>query len=226
MLTLQVSLDARDVDLEFVLVRARNTLATISEVVVASHIQDVGEDVVGLNDKVTDHDISIGAGELNVRNWDVADGIDDVGNDDVSKILEKMGLEFWLAVTVVAEIVEEPVHGLGKRLVVRVLVELLTEELELLNDTIGVIPVALAQEEVALVVKLVVLLGGLVLEDEALLLQALANVGVEVLEETSELGVFVGVTVDLVDRVEEIIHGSAVGEALKHDLHIGQRKPT
>jgi hypothetical protein len=62
------------------------------------------------------------------------------------------------------------------------------------------------------------LLGSLILHNEALLAQALADIGVNVLEPTTQLGVLVSITVDVVQRLEEVRQGGVVGKALDESL--------
>lgn len=55
-----------------------------------------------------------------------------------------------------------------------------------------------------------------------MLLQTTADEGVELLEPVLELRIAVGITVDLVDRIEKVIEGGVVGEALDNGLYICQ----
>lgn len=56
---------------------------------------------------------------------------------------------------------------------------------------------------------------GLLLHDEARLLEDLANIGVELGEPLPEFGVFARVLVDLVDGIDDGLEGSAVGETFE-----------
>lgn len=67
-------------------------------------------------------------------------------------------------------------------------------------------------------VKLVPLLIRLVLENVALLLEATADECIEFSEEALEFRVLVGVSVDLVDGIEEVVERSVVGESLQKGL--------
>lgn len=133
-----------------------------------------------------------------------------------------MGLEGGLAVLIVAKIKEELVDRLSELPVLLVGIELLADELELVRNAVGVAAVTTAQELVTLVVDLVPLLGGTILQDVTLLLQALADVLVEVPEPALELGILIGILVDLVDRIDKVVGGGAVGEALEECLDVGQ----
>ena len=150
-------------------------LAAPAEVVVATKLHHVGQQVVALDDKVLDHHIDHGVRHLNTRDRDVADVLEDTGDDDVAEILEQVLLEDNLAVSVAAEILEQLLDRVGKSLVLRVLVELVGQELDLVKDLVGVGAVALADEVTALVVELVPLAVGLILHDEALLTQTFAG---------------------------------------------------
>lgn len=52
-----------------------------------------------------------------------------------------------------------------------------------------------------------------------MLLQTFADEGVELAEEALELWVVVGVAVDLVDRLEEVVEGGVVGESFQKGLY-------
>jgi hypothetical protein len=99
-------------------------------------------------------------------------------------------------------------------------IELLSEELELISNAVGVATVATAEQIMTVVVDTVPLFSGGVLHDESLLLKAPTDVGVELLEPVLEFGVTVRILVDLVDRIYQVIERSAVGETLKEGLHI------
>lgn len=225
-LTGQVGLDARNVNRELVLVATLHVLAAISEMVVAGDVHNVGQDVISLNDEVTDDNVNVSAGELNVGDGDVADALNDLGDDNIAKISEQVWLELRLAIFVLAQIREELVHGLCELLVERIIVKLVAEELDLIEKSVAVVLVAITEEEVALVVQFVPLFSGLIFHDETLLLQALANVGVEVFKEPSELWVLVGITVDGIDSVKQVIHGGVVGETFEDNLQVCQRWTT
>lgn len=137
-----------------------------------------------------------------------------------------MWLEGGLAIIISAQVLEQLVHGGSESLVLRVSVELLAQELELVNDAVGVVLVAVAEEEVAVVVQAVPLLGRLVLENVALLLKALAEELIGILEEALELWVAIGIGVDLVDGVDEVVERGAIGKAFQESLEVCQRGPT
>lgn len=134
-----------------------------------------------------------------------------------------MGLEGRCASLILAKIQEKLVQGVGESLVLRVSIELLAQELELVDDAISVRPVTLTEEEVALVVNLVPLICGSILHDEALLLQAPTNVSIQALEPVLQLRVLVRILVNGVDRIEEVVQRGAVREALDEGLEVCQR---
>lgn len=78
--------------------------------------------------------------------------------------------------------------------------------------------VAVLQQVAAVVVQVVPVAVAVLLHDVALLLQALADEGVDILEPALEFRVLLSVAVDGLERVEEVIQRRAVGEALKQDL--------
>ena len=214
----EIALDAGDRQHDLVLVAVLDLLATPAPVVVAAELEDVGSKVVTLNDKVLHDGIHHGVRVLNTRDGNVADVLEEGREDDISQVLDQVRLELGLAVGVVSEVVEELVHRLGESLVLRVVVKLLGEELNLVSDLVGVVPVAVAEQELALVVELVPLGVGVILDDVTLLLQAAADEPVHVGEPALELGVLLGIAVDLVDRVGEVVERGGVGETLEKSL--------
>jgi hypothetical protein len=188
----------------------------------ASNLQDVGHQVITLNHKILDDSIDHWVTVLNSGNWDVADALEGERKDDLGEILDQMRLEGWLAVLVVAKVVEELLHGVGKLLVQRILVELIRQELGLVNDAVSVVAVTVAKEEVATIIERVPLLGCLIFHDVALLLEAFSDIRINLLEPRLELGVLVGIAVDLVDGVEKILGRCAVGESFDQSLELGQ----
>lgn len=207
-------------DNKLVLIGALDILAAVTEVIVAGNIHNIGQDVISLDNEVTDDNISVSACELNIRDRDIANPLNNLGDDDIAKVSEQVWLERRLSILVGAQVLEQLVHGLPESLVERVIVEFVTKEFDLIENTVGVVLVAITQEEVALIVQLVPLFGGLILKNVALLLQALANVSVKMSEETLEFWVLVGITVDGVDRIKQIIHGCIVGETFENDLQV------
>jgi len=218
----KVALDARDGKHDLVLVLASDGLAAPAPVVVAAELHDVGSKVVTLEDEVLDDSVHHGVGVLDARNRDVADGLEETGEDNLGQILDEMRLELSLAVLILTEVEEELLDSITEGDVLSVLVELIDVELELIGNSVGVVAVAVTEEELALVVELVPLLGGRVLEDVALLLEALADVLVHVSEPALKLGITVGIAVDDVDGVEHVVQRGAVGEALDESLEVGQ----
>jgi hypothetical protein len=201
----QVALHARNRQHDLILVAVLDLLAAPAPVVVAAELENVRGKVVTLNDEVLNDDIHHVVGELDTGDGNVADVLKEGREDDISQVLDQVRLEGRLAVLIVAKVVEELVHRLGEGFVLRVLVELLANELELVDDSVGVIPVAVTEQELAVVVKLVPLGVGVILEDVALLLQAAANELVHVGEPALQLGILLSIAVDLVDGVGEVI---------------------
>ena len=219
---LQVHLDAGDSQHDLVLVLILDRLASPTEMVVAAELENVRRQVVTLNDQILNDSINHGIGILDARDGNVADILEEGWENDVAEVFDEVRLEFRLAVLVVTQVIEELIHCVGESAILRILVELVGEELCLVNDTIGVIAVTLAKKEVALVIKLVPLLVGVVLHYIALLFEATAKVGVNVFEPTAKLGVLISITVDLVYGVEPVVRRRAVGKALDEDLKVDQ----
>jgi hypothetical protein len=110
-----------------------------------------------------------------------------------SPYLEQMGLESGLSVLVIAKISEQLLHSQAELLVLWVLVELVGKELDLIDNTVGVVAVTVTEEEVSTVVELIPLVGSGILHDIALLLQDLSGISVNALEPVLELWVLVGI---------------------------------
>ncbi len=216
----QVALNARDSDATRVLLLVRDALAAPAHVVVGGKLDGVWHEVVGLDDQVLNNAVHHLVLILNAWNWNVSGVLEDSRKDNLANILKKVWLEGWLSVLVVTKVVEHLLARVAELSVQLILVELVVEELELINNAISVVAVTIAKEELAVVVNVVPLIGGSILEDVALLLQALADVSVGLLEPILELWVAIGVPVELVDGSKEVIKGGVVGEALNQRLEI------
>ena len=219
----EIHLDAGGGDHEAVVVLALDRLASHAPIVVTANFHSIGKEVVTLDDEILDDDIDHGVRSLNARDGDVAGILEDVGDNDLSQILDKMGLECRRAVLILAQVEEQLLGSTSESLVLRVLVELVGEELGLVEDAIGMISVPLAEEESTLVVDLVPFVVGLILQNVTLLLKALADVLVEALEPVLEFRVLVGIAVNLVECIEEVIEAGRVGEAFDESLEFCQR---
>lgn len=104
-----------------------------------------------------------------------------------------------------------------------VLVELISKELDFVDDTVGMVSVSFTEEELSLVVQLMPLLVGLILEDVSLLFQTFTDVLVNRLEPVPQFWVAVGIGVDVLDAVEEIFAACAIGKAFDQSLDFCQR---
>lgn len=204
-----------------VLVRSR--LTTPFEVVIIGDFKHIWHQVVTLNDQVLDDGIDHGVGDLDARDGHISGVLEDARNDHVDKVFHQVRLECGLSILVRAKIIEELVHGIGKGLILWVLVELVAHELELVHDAVGMVFVAVAEQEVPLVIEGIPLIGRLVLENVALFLEASADVLVHGFEPILQLWVLVGIAVQLIDGVEEVVRGSRVGKTLDESLEFCQR---
>jgi hypothetical protein len=100
----------------------------------------------------------------------------------------------------------------------------MAEKLDFVKDAVSMATVFVAKEEVALVVERVPaegksglqtcsyvyqsdipLIGGSILHNIALLLEALANVRVNLLEPAFKFRISVSITINLIDRIKEVI---------------------
>lgn len=221
---LQVHLDARDRHHDLVLVLVGDGLTTPAEVVIAAEFERIGCEVVALDNKVFNDGIDHRVAVLNTWYGNVANALENTRDDDLAKILDQMRLEDGLTVLVVAELGEEFLHGSSELLVHWILVELESEELDLIEHTVGVIAIALAQEEMTVVVELVPFLSGIVLHDEALFFQAFTDVAIDGFEPILKFRVFVGITVDGIDSIHHVVSRSVVGKALEESLDLCQQR--
>ncbi|KNB10096.1 hypothetical protein FOXG_20303 [Fusarium oxysporum f. sp. lycopersici 4287] len=216
----KIHLDASNLDLDGLMALVGDLLAAPSEVVLAGNLEDVGGKVVTLKDQVLDDSIDLGVGVLNSRNWDVGNVLKGGRDNDIPQVLKQMRLEDRLAILVVAKVLEQLLERLGKSMVLRVLVELVGKELDLIDNTVGVTAVFVAEEVSSLVVELIPLTSGLILEDVTLLKEASADVRVHSLEPVLELTVVISVAVNLADGLPKILSGGAVGESLNDSAEV------
>lgn len=150
--TPQITLDTRHSKHDLIFVLAGNLLASPAPVIVTAKFEDIGGKVVTLENEVFDNDIDHGVLELDTWDRDVANVLEESREDDVGQVLDQMGLELSVTVLVIAKVEEQLVDGLAECLVLRILIELVDIELGLVQNAVGVVPVPLAKEEVALVV--------------------------------------------------------------------------
>jgi hypothetical protein len=220
---LEIHLNARCSNHHLVLVLAGDLAAAEAIVVIVAELENVREQVVTLDDQVLNNGVDHWVGDFNTRDWHISSVLEDAWDDHVDEILDQVRLECGLSIVISAEIVEQLLHGVGQSLVLWILVKLIAHELELVHNTVGVVSVSIAEEEVSLIVEGVPLVGGLVLEDIALLLEASSDVLVHRFEPVLELGVLLGITVQLVYGVEEIVGRGRVGKTLDKGLEFCQR---
>lgn len=164
----KISLDASGRDHDLVVMLVADLLATPAEVVVTAKLESIGHQIVALNAQVLDNNIDHRVRNLDARNGDVADILEESRQDDVGQVLDKMFLELGLAILVVAELLEQALGGETELLVLRILIKLLAEELDLVKNAVGVIAIAVTEQEAALVIELIPLLGAGRLKNVAL----------------------------------------------------------
>ena len=141
-------------------------------VVVASKFNNVWHEVVALDHQVLDDYVGHGILHFDTRNGNIANIFEDRGKDDVGEVLDKVFLELDIATLIATQVSEQFLHGVTERLVLAILVELVTKELDLVENAIGVVLVAVTQQESAMVNQLIILAVPGILQDVALLLQS------------------------------------------------------
>ena len=182
------------------------------------NLKNVGHQVITLNHQVLDDSIELWVLVLNSWDRHVLNISEETWKDDIAQVLEQMWLEGRLAVLIVSKILEELVEGLGEALVLWVLIELISQELDLIHNAISVVAVTITEKEVATIVQIIPLVRGTILHDVSLLLQDLADVRVQVTEELLQLGILVGILVNGVERIEKVVGRGAVGKSFNERL--------
>lgn len=102
----QVHLHAADLDVERVLVAARELLAAPAEEVVAGDLEHVWHEVVALEHEVLDDGVHLVVRVLDARDRDVGHVFEDGRDDDFGQVFDEVWLELRLALLVVAEVSE------------------------------------------------------------------------------------------------------------------------
>jgi hypothetical protein len=119
---------------------------------------------------------------------------------------------------------EQSLNGSPELSVQGIFVKLVGKELHLIQNAICVGAVLSAQKLVAAIIQRVEVVLRNRLHDVALLAQAPTNVAVDGPEPVAQLFIPVGITVDLVESLKEIIRARAIGEALQQSLELVQRR--
>jgi hypothetical protein len=214
----KIALDSRGGDHNLLTLLRSGSLTAKSEVGVVFNLKHVRHQVIRLNNQVLNDSIKLLVGVLNARNRNIANTLKDIGKDHVGDILDQVLLEGRLSILIISEVLEQTIHGISQTLVVGISSELLAHKLKFVDQAVSVVPVAVAEQEVAVVVETVVLVGRSRLHDVTLLLEAAADELVHVTEPILKLGITVGIGVDVVDSIDQIIGGGVVSEPLDEDL--------
>jgi hypothetical protein len=156
-------LNSRPGDGDLVVSLVGHGLATHTEVVVIAELENVGEEIVAFNDQVFDDSIDHRVRHFNARDGYIAGVGEDGRDDDLGEILDQMRLEGRLAILIVAKIQEEFLDSITESLVLGITLELLGEELDLIEDAIGVTSITFSEKMMTLIVDLVPFIGGLIL---------------------------------------------------------------
>lgn len=191
------------------------------EVVTSVDLEDVGHQVLALHREVLDHEVDHLVGVLDTGDGDVSDVLEQLRKDRVADVRPEVGLELGVALRVQEEVLGKALPVLAELLVQGVLAHTSEEGLDLLEQTVlvrHILALVTAfgsdKELLAGLGELTSLRVGLILHDEAGLLEHATDVGVEALEPVLELGVVLGVGVDLVERIKHGLGATAVGETL------------
>lgn len=94
-----------------------------------------------LDEEVLNDQIDCRISVLDSGNWDVADLGEDTWQDDILQIFQKMWLESWLAIIILTKVGEEVREAVTEASVHRILLELVTEGLQFVENTISVVAV-------------------------------------------------------------------------------------
>ncbi len=224
-----VGLDLVERELERVLVTVTK-LVKLRELEVVSdvHLDLRGQHVEQIDGKVLDDQVDLLVGVLDTGKGHETDVAEQLWKDRVTDVAPEVGLEGQVALRVEEEVLGDlgdvvtelavervAVHRLGK-------VRDLPEESILVGDVLALRSAIGGNEELlAGLGELTSLRVGIVLHDVTGLLETLADVGVEATEPVLELGVVVGIGVELVNGINDGLSGSTVGEALDKTTESG-----
>jgi hypothetical protein len=129
-----------------------------------------------------------------------------------------MWLECWLAILVIAKVSEQLVDRFSEALVLSIGIKLIGQKLDLVDNAVCMVAIAISKKEISAVIELVPFISGTIFHNVTLLLKALPHVGIDLLEPGFQLGVFISIAVNVVDSVEEVIGRSAIGKSLNECL--------
>ena len=155
-----------------VIILAGDFLPTPAVVVIASKFNNIWHEVVALDHQVLDDYVGHSILHFDTRNRNIANIFEDGGKDNVSEVLDKVFLELDVATLIATQVGEQFLHGITESLVLAILVELVTKELDLVENTIGVVLVTVTQQESAMVNQFIILAVPGILQHVALLLQS------------------------------------------------------
>lgn len=132
-----------------------------------------------------------------------------------------MFLELDVAVLILTQVEEQFLDLVAESDVVGILGHVIEESVDFINDTIGVLLVAVIEEVLALLVDAVPFLGGFIFEDVSVFAETFANVSIETFPPVGEFGIIVGICDEVIDGIEDIVHGCAVSKVLEERLELG-----
>jgi hypothetical protein len=190
---------------------------------VGLNLDNVGDNVGSREDQVLDDQVDLVVRVLGSRNGDVTDSSNNLGENLGSNVLPQLGLEGEVALLVEEQVLGEPLDVVTETLVERVIGEGGEPELDLVGQSLLVSPVLLGEEVLSGLSELLALLLAVILEDVAGLEQASSDKLVEVGEPVSEVRVVLGVGVDLVESLDDVVHGLSVGESLEESSELESR---
>lgn len=134
----------------------------------------------------------------------------------VLEILPKLGLELKVTLLVEQEVLGESSEVLTQSLVERVIGQSGEPDLDLVGELLLMTLVLVGEEVLAAVNKLRALLLTVVVQDPSRLEERSVGVLVDSGEPVSQLGVVLGVGVDLVESIGDAVHRLAIGESLEN----------
>lgn len=216
---LNVALDLREPNLESVASALETPVDLFvwgeDEVVVSHELDDVGEEVGAGKNQVLNDQVDLVVRVFSSGNGEVADTLDDLRQEVKSDIVPKVGLESEVSLFVEQNVLGETLDIFAKTLVERVIGESGSPELDFIGESLLVSLVLVGEEVLAGLDDLVTLRLAFVLEDPSSLEKSPVDVVVDVRPPLAELGVVLGVGVDLVHGVGDTVHGLSVGESLE-----------
>ena len=190
-------------------------------------LDDVGEEVRSREDEVLNDQVDLVIGVFCSWDGNVADLLDDSGEDDLSDIVPQLGLERQVALRVEEQVLGESLEIVAQSLVQRVIGQSGEPKLNLVKESLLVTLVLVGEESLAGLLEVGSFFRAVIIEDPSSLEQCSVSEIVDSGEPVPELRIVLSIGVDLVECIDHAIHGLAIGETLEEssETHGGVGDP-